>query len=257
MTKLGDIGFIGCGTLTEAVVRGMRQRSLNPTIRLSPRSKAVSRRLAAELPGVIRETSNSDVVKHSQIVLLSVRPDQLAEALEGMSFRGDQIVVSFLAKTPVTRIAELVAPAHRVCRVTPLPAIAEQRGPIILFPPLTEVEALFDGLGDIIPAGSEDEIMDLGCASGMMSSFFRVEHALVSWLEDRGVPPAHASLYVRSMFAGLGATALERGDTTFEDLVTGHETPGGLNEHARLHLTQTGIFDAFKGALESVANKTM
>lgn len=257
MTILGDIGFIGSGTLTEAVVRGLRRRAPEPLIRLSPRSEAVSRRLAAEVPGVIREASNADVVKNSRIVILAVRPQQLAEALDGLRFGEQQIVVSFLAKTPVARIAELVTPAQRVCRVTPLPAITEGKGPIILYPPLAEAEALFDGLGDLVAAGSEEEIMDLGCASAMLSSFFEIQLAIVSWLEQRGVPSDRASLYVRSMFAGLAGTAHGQGATPLGQLADEHETRGGLNETARLHLRQAGVFAGIGRMLDAVARKAL
>ena len=161
MANFGDIGFLGCGTLTEAVVRGLRLRSPKPVIRLSPRSEALSHRLAAEIPDVVREPSNQEVVRKSRIVILAVRPQQLEEVLEGLSFRKEQIVVSFLAKIPAARVAELVAPAQQVCRVTPLPSIAAHKGPIILFPSIPEVDALFQGLGDLVVAGSEEEIMEI------------------------------------------------------------------------------------------------
>ena len=250
----GDIGFIGCGVLTEAVVRGIRARFSRPVIRLSPRSEAVSRRLAGEFPDVIREASNEDVVRRSQTVFLAIRPDQLEQALAGLTFREDQTVVSFVATAPVARIAALVAPAHRICRVTPLPGIARCKGPVILFPALPEIEALFQDLGDLIVARSEDEIRDLGSASGMMSQFFMLQQAMAVWLEARGVAPDAASLYVRSMLAMLGETALESPGVGFNALVDGHETPGGLNEHVRQSLAQAGVFDAYATALDSVTD---
>lgn len=248
----GDIGFIGCGVLTEAVVRGIRARSSHPVIRLSPRSDSVSRRLADEFPDVIREASNKDVVRRCQTVFLAVRPDQLDHALDGLEFREDQTVVSFVATAPVARIAALVAPAHRICRVTPLPGIARRQGPVILFPALPEIEALFQDLGDLIVARSEDEISDLGSVSGMMSQFFMVQQALAGWLETRGVAPDAALLYVRSMLAMLGETALESRGVRSGALVEGHETPGGLNAHVRQSLAQAGVFDAYAAALDSV-----
>src|SRR5258706_180405 len=60
--SVGKVGFIGSGTLTAAVVRGLRARSSAPTIHLSPRSEALSSALAREFVNVVGEASNSAVV---------------------------------------------------------------------------------------------------------------------------------------------------------------------------------------------------
>jgi len=238
-----NVGFIGTGELTSAVVRALRARSDDSTIRLSPRSDSLSTALANEYANVVRESSNADVVRNSQVVVLAVRPQQLTEALAGVEFNTAHVVISFVATVPAAHIAKLVAPATRVCRVTPLAMVASRRGPIVMAPALPEAEALFAGLGELVAAESEDQMMAFGSAAALLSSFFQLQQAIASWLIAGSVSPENASLYVRSMFAAASAIGLEEPSQTLSDLSSAHETPGGLNDHARKRLRANGWFD--------------
>ena len=98
-----SLGFIGAGAITDAVVQGLHAAgNAGHEIHLSPRSEACSRALAARYERVVREDSNAAVVAKSDVVFLAVRPQQMRE-LVGLRFRAEQIVVSFLAGTPIDR----------------------------------------------------------------------------------------------------------------------------------------------------------
>lgn len=253
-----SIGFIGCGTLTEAVVRAFRARgSQGPEILLSPRSEAISRRLAADLPGVRRLDSNAAVAREAEIVFLAVRPQVIDEALAGVSFRPGQIVASFLAKTSLADLSARLGPEPTICRVTPLTAIAHQKGPIILHPTIPAVAALFEGLGECVEAASEGEIMALGCASGLLSTYFGFQAAVIAWLTGRGVPRETAERYVLSMLEGLSATAIATPPADRDALIARHETPAGLNERSRTRLEALGWFDEIGRALDALDQRAV
>ena len=90
-------------------------------------SSDLSRALAARYERVFREDSNAAVVAKSDIVFLAVRPQQMPE-LNGLRFRAEQTVVSFLAGTPIDQLRPFVAPAARLVRVVPCHASACARG---------------------------------------------------------------------------------------------------------------------------------
>jgi pyrroline-5-carboxylate reductase len=92
-------------------------------------------------------------------------------------------------------------------------------------------------------AGSEQELRTLGCVSGFMSTYFELQQVLVRWLEDSDVPRSHASLYVRSMLAGLADTARRSPEELQGELPRHHETRGGLNERVRRHLRERRWFE--------------
>ena len=254
VTAVRSIGFIGTGALTAAVVGGLKSRSNALKVHLSPRSEEIGTRLVGAFPNVFRESSNEDVVEKSELVVLAIRPQQLDAVVADLRFRPEHMVVSFVATASCVDIARLVAPAELVCRVTPLPMVAASRGPIAVFPALPQVLELFEGLGTVTPAETEEQMMAFGCVAGLMSTFFELEHAATEWLVGRGVPASAANAYVRSMFSGLAQTGFDESESDLLDLASSHETPSGLNEHARRALGQAGMFSRVKQALTDLSS---
>ncbi len=251
------LGFIGCGTLTDAVVRGIRTHGREqPGILLSPRSESVSRALAERFANIERASSNAEVAASADIVILAVRPQQIDEALAGLAFRPDQIVLSFLAKVSCEALRERIGDGPRIARMTPLPSIELGKGPIIVYPRLDEAIRLLDGLGDVIVARSEHEIMALGYASGLLSTYFEVQNTTIDWLGRNGASAEHASLYVRSMLEGLAATGKETAAEAVAALPGRHETHAGLNERSRSRLRALGWFDEIGRTLDLLDRKT-
>lgn len=254
------LGFVGTGAITEAVVQGLHKAGTRKVeILLSPRSEARSRALAAQYPRVTRADDNSAVVAGSDVVFLAVRPQQLPD-LAGLPFRSDQTVVSLLAGTPIDRIRAFAAPAARLTRVLPLPCISIGQGPILITPPDPTLETLFAGLGDLISLEREADFGTLAAISGLISSHFELQNVAVEWLRAQSVSDVTASLYVRSFFAGLGASALAaaRDDQTSKGHtieVAACETPGGLNEACRMQLTDRGWFRQVGEALAAIQRR--
>lgn len=257
MTGTQAVGFIGTGAITAAVVKGLCSKNRAPTIYLSPRSHNIATALAEEFSNVHQEHSNASVVEKSQIVVLSVRPEQLNEALHGLTFRADQTVISFVATVPLDRVAQLVAPAINICRVTPLCTIEKRQGPIVMTPGLTNVKTLFKGLGDILITDTEEKMMAFGCAAAVLSTFLELQHTVAQWLIGTGVSPSSASLYVRSMFSGIANSALDNQDTALTIMTRNNETPGGLNERVRLTLQESGVFDQIQLILSELASLSL
>lgn len=252
MPILPNVGFIGTGSIAAAVVAGLSSKPAAPRIHLSPRSEITSKALAAKFPNAHRETSNADVVAKSEVVMLAVRPEHLRDALSGVSFHPGQYVASFVATLPLAEIARMVTPAT-VCRVTPLTFIEKSRGPVVMYPALSAIEDLFDGLGEVLIAETEEQMTAFGCAASVLSTFLEIEHTVAQWLTCTGVKPEVASLYVRSMFAGLARGALENESPDLRAMVRSNETPGGLNERVRLALCEHGLFSCILKVLSDLA----
>ena len=246
------VGFIGVGTIAEAMVQGLRRRWPDLPIRLSPRSERVSVALAAADPLVERKTSNATVVESSGIVVLSVLPFQLDAVVADLPFRPDQIVVSCVASTPLAEVQALVSPA-RACRLVPLPMIAWHEGPIVLYPPLPQVRRLFEDLGTLVAVEDETIFSTYAGGSAAMSTILALQAAMAASMVDRGATAESASLYVRSLFLALSLTATRTPTSAASTLVQRHETPGGLNERVRLGLERVGWFAALGSALENLS----
>jgi pyrroline-5-carboxylate reductase len=248
-SPMARLGFIGTGTITDAVVQGLHAAgNTKHDIHLSPRSEARSRALAARYERVIREDSNEAVVAKSDIVFLAVRPQQMPE-LVGLRFRAEQTVVSFLAGTPIDQLRPFVAPAARLVRVLPLPCIGLGQGPILMMPSDPTVEALFGKLGDLSVLTDEANFASVSAITGLMSSHFELQNVALDWLKTQEVPDGQAALYVRSFFAGLGAIGLAAGRAGQS---IDYETRGGLNEACRIQLSGAGWFGQVNEALRAI-----
>jgi pyrroline-5-carboxylate reductase len=251
-SPMARLGFIGAGTITDAVVQGLHAAgNMKHDIHLSPRSEACSRALAARYERVIREDSNEAVVAKSDIVFLAVRPQQMSE-LVGLRFRAEQTIVSFLAGTPIDQLRPFVAPAARLVRVVPLPCIGSRQGPILMTPSDPTVEVLFDKLGDLIILTDEANFASVSAITGLMSSHFELQNVALDWLKTQKVPDRQAALYVRSFFAGLGAIGLAAGRAGQSIDVVDYETRGGLNEACRIQLSGAGWFEQINEALWAI-----
>ncbi len=247
------IGFVGAGTLTEAVVTGLQQTHAGRCrIHLSPRSEAISHQLAVKYANVERLESNAAVVDSSDVVMLAMRPQQLSSAVERLPFRSEQIVVSFVAGASLALVAPLIAPASTLVRVNPLPPVRFRKGPILIYPGNPVVEDLFGGLGDLIVGSKESDLIAIGNASALMSTHYEMQNVIVTWLMSRNMSPSNASLYVRSLFAGLAEIGLDahRSGTTLDP--AHHETKGGLNERGRAYMHEVGWFDEIERALGAI-----
>jgi pyrroline-5-carboxylate reductase len=249
---MATLGFVGTGTLAEAVIRGLQQSEASRhTFLLSPRSEEKSRALAAAYANTTRLESNAAVVAESDIVLLGVLPKQIA-LLGDLPFRADQIIVSFLAGVSVELVRAQVKPATRVVRMIPLPCIEYGKGPILMTPADPTVEALFAPVGELVISEQEGDLDTISIASGLMSSHFQMQNTVVDWLRARGIADAEASGFVRSLYIGLGELAL-RDERRGGSLPPAHyETKGGLNETARAYFNRVGWFEEMTRVLDVV-----
>lgn len=245
------IGFIGTGTISGAMVEGLQLLPTPPDIIVSPRSEAVSGRLAARYPGVRRASSNTELAAEADIVVLGMRPTQLEEALAGIAFRADQIVLSLVAGLSVRELQAL-APQSRVDRAIPMPGIARGAGPILVYPGLPEIVALLKPLGDLIVCMTETQLT-MGGLTGFMSSYFELQQTLVERAVSAGIGRNDARKYVVSLLSMLSGTANLTPPEHFDELVAEHQTKGGLNERVRRYLLDAGWFDVPAKAFDEIA----
>jgi pyrroline-5-carboxylate reductase len=238
---LPRLGFIGVGTIAEALITGMctagEQRA---SFLLSPRNADIAKRLAERFSSVRVAGNNQSVINGSDIVFLALRPQIAADVLGALKFRQDQRIVSLIATFDVARLSTLVAPASAIARATPLPAVARRLGPLTLYPPVPEIARLLEGLGQLIQLQNESDLDALWAVTGLMGSYFGLLDEVAGWLARQNLEPTQARAFVAAMFEALAVTSAERAKDGFDRLVVEHSTPGGLNEQAYRELKAAG-----------------
>jgi pyrroline-5-carboxylate reductase len=241
MSGLPRVGFVGVGTIAEALITGMcaagEQRA---TFLLSPRNADIAKRLAERFSSVEVAGDNQAVLDASDIIFLAVRPQVAADVLGAVKFRRDHLIVSLIATFDVARLRTLVTPASTITRATPLPAVARRMGPLTLYPPVPQIAELLEGLGTLFQLQNESDLDAFWSVTGLMGSYFGLLDEIAGWLARQNLQEAQVGPFVAAMFEALAVTGAERAREGFDRLVVDHSTPGGLNEQAYRELQAAG-----------------
>lgn len=248
------VGVVGVGTIASALVDSFLTgpRSAQIEVVLSPRSATRTTQLAARHQVVGVAADNQEVLDQTDIVIVSVLPDQIAQVCAELRFRPDHTVVGLAAGWPPTLLRNVVEPAAVVCQLIPLPMVSLHVGPIVMFPEVPAVADLLDGCGELVILKQESEVIVLNCLSAVMSTYFELQSALVDWASERGLRRQSAVDYVTALFLGLSAETAANSADTVSALAIEHETPGGFNEQIRRALSASGTFDELRRQLDDL-----
>jgi len=246
------LGFVGTGTITAAVVRGLQRSEYAEPIVLSPRNTELAAKLAADYPCVSVAASNQDVLDQCDTVFLAITPQVVAEVTSALRFEPRHRVVSLVATVSIRTLSELVEPAGRLRRAVPLPFVAVGLGATLLYPADPEITALFDLMGQTFALASEDDIDVMTVASSTMSAYFAVFSNVDKWLFDKGIPAEQSRAYLSQLGVGLAASAAADPNVSYAQLVRDFATPGGLNEQLRRHLDKTGAQHSYTDGLDGL-----
>jgi pyrroline-5-carboxylate reductase len=225
------LGFIGTGTITEAIVTGIVSRAEpSPEIIVSPRSEKTAARLATLSAQVTVAADNQHVVDAADMLFLAVRPNVAEEVVRALRFRPGQQVVSLIATIDHAALRSFIGVPVDLVRAVTLPFVATGSGVTTIFPPDPAVEAFFSTLGTAVACETIEEFDVLAAASALMGSYFGIMDHVVGWMQSKGLPQASARAYLTQHFLSLSTVAFRNPSTSLEDLRHEYSTRGGLNE---------------------------
>lgn len=245
------LGFIGTGTITAAMVRGLKESSLKewPVI-LSPRNSDLSAELSGSLPGVKVAASNQDAVDQSDIVFLAVRPQDDEAVITPLRFRATHSIVSLIAARGIDTIRNWTG-VDNVTRAIPLTFVEHRKGVTPIMPPNEAAAEIFTALGGCIQVSDLGVFNGYAAASALMGTYFGIAEVAQKWLVSNGLDASDAELSLRNLFGSLG-DVLRASPLSFAELRTAHSTRGGLNELAHDKFMSHGGGSALAQGLSSV-----
>jgi pyrroline-5-carboxylate reductase len=250
-----DIGVIGVGEIAAAMVEGLyAEPDGAPRVHLSPRGVAAARTLAERYPGVRVCADNQEVADRASVLLIAVRPDAAESALSGLRVPRDSVVVSVIAGVQHDDLHRQLGPDVTIVRAIPLPAVRRRAGVTAVYPAHPVATELFDRLGGTLDVADGNAFAALSAATGTISAHLRFLTLIAEWTARHGVEPAEAERYVRGLFVGV-AGGLSDPSRSLPELVTDHETPGGLNEQLRESWLDAANATALEAALEALLRR--
>lgn len=252
--KIGIIG--GYGWLGNAIARSaVASGTVDPgSLTLSGRSGS---RGGGDVPGTHRTHDNAELARRSDVVVLSVRPDQFP-AVE-IDARG-KLVVSVMAGVPARALSERTG-AEQVVRAMPNAAasIGKSFTPWFALPAVPEagkrlVQALFEACGKATEVPLESHIdycvgmTGSGAAFPALLAQAMVEHAVAS-----GLPPAFARKAAQGVLADASQLLAEVDDPA--SIVQAMIDYRGTTAAALQTMIDRGFKDAVGAGLSAASTK--
>lgn len=248
-----NIGFIGTGVITEAIVNGLIKSNYSTSnILISLRNETVSMRLANRSPQISVRENNQDIVDGSDIVILAVLPEQAEQVLTQLNFTNKAQIISLIATLQIEQIRKWTSQTANICRAVPLPSVADHNGITTVFPPNKRAEDLFGHLGQVVPLQTLEAFDAFVTVGATMGLYFDTLETASQWLSEQGTEYKEARRFLTALFYGLAETAMKTSNLTFSELRTGHSTPGGLNQQVFEDFRAAGGQDALVKALNSL-----
>ncbi|RCL03996.1 MAG: pyrroline-5-carboxylate reductase [Candidatus Tokpelaia sp. JSC189] len=250
-----NLGFLGTGTITDAVIRGICTSDLKvDEIIISSRNAQIAYKLACDFPNVAIAKNNQEIVAHSNLVFVALRAQVAEEILKFLIFHQGQKVVTFVPTTTCAILSGWINNVVPVLRAVPLPFVAEHKSATPIFPADPDLWKIFAKIGGVIEAKSEHQFNLFMTAGSLMGVYFRFARLCDEWMQNRGLTPEQSTLYVSRLFASLANTAAKNTPTDFKTLEQEYSTKGGTNELITRLFEEKGGGKALDSALDEAFN---
>jgi len=237
------IGFIGSGNMAEALIKGIIAAQLYTSEKIFISDIKTERlKLLGERYGVTAAANNAEIVKKVEIIVLSVKPQNMAEALESIKeeIKSVQLIISIAAGIKVAKISAVLGDIP-IVRVMPNTPALIGEGASALFanekakPMLDKAMAIFSAVGKAVVVEDEGLIDAVTAVSGSGPAyFFLLMEEMIKAGSSLGLPEAVAKDLVLQTAKGAGMLAVEadksnEGPAVLRQKVT---SPGGTTEAA-------------------------
>jgi pyrroline-5-carboxylate reductase len=258
-----ELAILGAGNMAEAIARGVTQSKLLTPDQIIAADPAAPRRALFERELHIRTADdNAAAARDARTILLSVKPQQMADVLAGLApvLRNDVLIVSIAAGISTGFIERNLGAgkAWRVVRAMPntpmLVAegmVAIARGAHATSDDLATARRLFESAADVIEV-PEDQIDAVTALSGSGPAyfFFLVEHMTRAGVE-MGLSPENAHRLATKTALGSAKMLMNSSDSP-QELRRKVTSPGGTTHAAITHMESQGmpqiVVDALKAA---------
>lgn len=251
------LGFIGTGIITTAVVTGFCESGIEDLhIVVSPRNKERAQALHEAYPKVVSVAEdNQEVVDRSDWVFAALLPAAAEDVIRPLKFAPEKHFINLVATLSLKRAEELIGPRKIIADVVPLTFAANRIGPVVIYPPIPEVEELMSHVGVPVVVDTPKQIAILRSTTGLMSAYYMLLAVLVDWCTKNGLDEKTARKYVTSFTEAMsGKAATWPGP--LEELAR-EMTPGGLNWMALKHLEGKDAYTPWTEILDPILKKVI
>lgn len=247
------LGFIGCGNMAQAMLRGILAKELynKDEIIVSRRSADALQTIKDEL-GVHTTTDNKKVAAQADVLVLAIKPYQFGEVIPEIAaeVKKDTLIISIAAGQSIANIEDIFGKNIKLVRTmpnTPALVLAGATGMCcnnhVTAEEKQKAVELFESFG-VVAMVTEDMIDTVIGVSGSAPAYiFMVIEAMADAAVADGMPRAQAYELAAQTVYGSAKMVLETGKHPGElkDMVC---SPGGTTIEAVRVLEEKGLRSA-------------
>jgi len=233
--KFEKIGFIGCGKMAGAIIKGIiKSGFINPDKVLASKSNPDNLEETSKKLGVKVTLNNKETAEFGDIIFVGVKPNQVKTVLEEIKsiITSDKLVVSMAAGVKISDI-ENILPNSKVIRIMPNTPVLVNEGMIgicggkeVNESDIEQVRAIFDSIGKSVVV-DESQIDIVTAISGSGPAFFyKVMNDIARAGEKLGMDYDKALILSIQTALGSAKMALNR-EISMEELISNVATKGG------------------------------
>lgn len=263
-TEHRNIGFIGVGNMAQAMIESwIQSRTVAPQQIFGTSRTPGKLKKAAEQFAITPCATNEELVEQCELIVLSVKPQDLVPALESISssFGSHHVVMSLAAGVPIAQLKRLLPNVKQWVRVMPNTPVRIRQGVSGYFlareahhlKPL--MQKLLAPMGAVIDVEDEDHFASLAvaCSSGV-GFVYELMQYWQEWLEEHDFSPEQARQMTVKTFLGASLLADEAPQIPVMDLqsrVTSKKgiTSAGLESMRELEIERLLRYSFEKAAI--------
>ena len=251
-----NLGFIGTGEITKAVVLGITKSNIKYSkIYISKRNKSISKYLNKINNKVKIFDDNQKIIDMSDWIFLAVTPVVGKKILKNLNFEKINTIISFISTIKMSELKNLTNRKATIVRAIPLPPISNRKGPIPIYPKNKKIKNFFNNLGDCIEINNEISSLNFWATSSLMAPYYELLFEASKWLKSKGLKKGSAQKYIISLFFALSHQAFLNSNKDLGKLVKNSQAPRGLNEQTLKILKKQNFYKKLKYSLNEILKR--
>ena len=259
------VGILGAGNMGEALIRGLLLGHVcKPEQIICSDTRPERLQSIRETYGVNGTSHNPDVVKQSEILILSVKPQTMREVIGEVANDLDlsKLIISIAAGVPLNAIEACAKKELRLIRVMPNICVSVQEGVSAIArgrhtgqDDLMIAKTIFDSVGKSLFI--EENLLDAvtGLSGSGPAYVFLMIDALADGGVKMGLPRNDALVLASQTLLGAARMLIETGEHPgrLKDMVT---SPGGTTIAGLHALEQGGVRSTLINAMEAATQRS-
>ena len=258
------IGFIGCGNMATAMIKGIldSQKVKTEDVIASAKSEKTREKIKTEL-GINAALRNKEVAEFSDILFLAVKPQYYEEVIQEIKddLRENQMIVSIAPGKTLAWLAERLGEDKKIIRTMPnTPAMVKEgmmgmcRNDLVTEDEMQQVKDICESFGkaEVVPESLIDVVV--GVSGSSPAYVFMFIEAMADAAVADGMPRTQAYKFAAQAVLGSAKMVLETGKHPGElkDMVC---SPGGTTIEAVRVLEEKGMRSAVIEASRACVKK--